>query len=312
MKFFKKNIKLLFLIILLVFGETAFTQDLNLLEKDYLRLKQKLEKEQLVSDSLNLVLKNEAEELDKEKNKPKPKVKKLEKLMAKTLTTSEDFQKQQLKTKKLEGNFESLKRKLSQKYVSILDSLKELKHTKEVEKQILIFTEKRLSIDSGIQSLDFDFQKISQIKFTAEMDSLEKRIFVDYLEKAFLQIKKQIVRAKETRKELEEVIFLREKMNEFLEDVENEEGLSLFTSSKFSRSNSEVAATDLNSGEPGKVQNLPQSLTLFRQLNLKNSSLSENKNVKISQGDYVKLLLQAEEKLEEIKETISKKLEQSK
>jgi len=208
---------------------TAFSQSLTDLELKYQNINHVMEKEQAKFDSLNLVHNNMVSVIDKEKQKEKPDKIKITNLLASTIVTSNQVKEQQIKLDKIEIELESVKKNLDTKYAAIIDSLKNLEKLKDssVDKELLKsqkleYIERRLKVAPRIYSLSFNPHKLIQYKSSSKSDTLEQKIYEEYLSNALSEVDTQMVQLALLKNEIEEIVLLQNEAFEFIEDIDSD------------------------------------------------------------------------------------------
>ncbi|KAA3606984.1 MAG: hypothetical protein DWQ06_00245 [Calditrichaeota bacterium] len=269
-----------------------------------------LQNEKLKLDSLNFVLIKQTKQIDSEKTQSNPSQNKLKKLFSKSLETSENIIFQQEKVDLQRVKIDSLKLILVQEYATSLDSLKKLPKSNFNENEIIKISEKYLLVSSKEHSLSFEIEKITNL--LPSENELENAIFLNYLENSLKEVNEKIESITKTKDELEEITFLESATNEFLEEIDEQERLGVFSSqSAFENSfdqtsleNLGIDKSSLSSPPENSIFNLQiySFHSLLNQLQIE-SSLGET----ITSENYVKILKRAKNKLIDYKEIILEK-----
>ncbi len=303
--------------------QNIYPQTLNDVEKKYETLKNNLVKEKLVLDSLYRSLEERAKLINKEKEKSKPDQDKIYELMAGSVTISNSIEVRQNKILQLEKTLEETSQKLNYHYTIIIDSLKALKQTvpatvdvKDIDEQILTTIEKRLLITPRIKQLSFIPEKILEIDLNKTKDTLQRKIYTEYLTNALNEVNTLINQVDETSREITQIIALQEKASKFLDDVEFESRIKpAGTTSTMS------APTDASirlSGEKGSEfdAQLQSYVSLNNQLNFRRSPLIHTTGEKsfkfstnqVSLKDYLELLKELKKGLSDYRSILTDKL----
>ncbi len=326
-----RTVVLLAVLLISAVTRPGFAEDTAILEIELEQLRQTLELQQVTTDSLQTELEILTHRIDQEKAKSGPDRTKLGNLMARALTISDQIDQQVRHTEKTSNRLKTLRDNLDRQYKVIIDSLRNLNESGEeaqlIETRILYFTEKRLLIAPRMASLSFDPEKISQIRLETVSDSLQKAICVEYLLRARTEIDDHRQRLNQTRIELEEIVKIRQKTDEFIAEVDDDEfrfyrpgsqaqTLEAFGDGDDSYTEDRVGFAGLKSGDIFLSQVQFFGL-LSEQLGPVDPSAIEvdwvspadSTTVNLTAQDYLELLRRIEEQLEAYHLLISVKLE---
>lgn len=269
-----------------------------------------IQDEKLKLDSLNYVLMKQTELIDWQKNKKNPDSKKLEEIFIESLKTSEKIISQKEKVDFQRMKIDSLKLILVDEYTLKLDSLKKLSQSDSIKNEILKLSEKYLLVSSKEHSLSFEIEKIASL--TPSENQLENEILLNFLANALKEVNEKIESVSKTKKELEEISFLESATNEFLEEIDEQERLGIFSSqtafeNSFDQASLENLGTDKSSLSP-----IPESsifnLQIFAYYSLLNQLEIDNSlGTTITTENYIEILEKAEKKLTEYQKIISAK-----
>ena len=204
-------------------------QSLAQLELKFLNINQLLNTELAKYDSLNSLHNNMISVIDKEKQKDEADNEKITNMLASTVVISNQVKEQQIKIDRIENDLESIKKTLDAKYATIIDSLKTLENSSEysgnkefLKSQILYYIEKRLLVAPKIYSLSFDAQKLIQYKSSSKGDTLEQKIYKEYLSNALSEVNTQAEQLTLLKDEIEEIVFLQNETFDFIEDIDSD------------------------------------------------------------------------------------------
>jgi len=227
-----------FVLFSLVIGN-AFPQSLPDLEKNYYSLEKNLEKEKAVLDSLKVKLNEKANQIDYEKSKKDPDKDKIVELMSASITISNKYDAQQKKVTQLQTKIESVKKELDKRYTSIIDSLQTLQSSGEfkgdkekLNSDILSYTETKLAIAPKISLLSFDPAKLLKIDPLKTKDSLEKAIYMEYLQNALTEINRHLTNINQQHSEINQMLLLEKKTEKFLKETEFQSGMRTQSSTR--------------------------------------------------------------------------------
>lgn len=290
-------------------------QSISELESSYNEVTQTLREEQSTLDSLRQQLEYSANQIEIEKNRSHSNRDVITALMTHGVYLSSHIKEHQKIVAVLESQLAEVRDVLDQMYRQRIDSLKEAEKTYRgdrtaLQNKILAWTEKRILLSPVIKSLSFDPKRVQDIKFTSTTDSLERIIYTDYLNKALAEVDAFLKSIKQTRREYEDIVDLRRKTDEFIEDVSEQRSIGLFVTSRTEKS------TDFGSLAGPKFSEVIVSqaqvvVTLIKQLNTNVPVVSKFSNLKkqeLSMEDYIQLLKQAEKELDTYRSIIKKKL----
>lgn len=311
------------LFVLILAPQNINTQTFNDVEKRYETLKSNLVKEKLTLDSLIQRLEERAELINEEKSKPKPDDDKIYKLKAGSVTISNSIEIQQKRIFQLEKTLEETSQKLDNHYTVLIDSLKAIKQKspktadlKDIDSQILTNIEKRLLITPRIKQLSFIPEKILEIDLSKTKDTLQRKIYSEYLTVALNEVNTLLNQVDETSSEITQIITLQAKASKFLDEVEFENRIK-----PAGTASSQSAQTDASirySDEKGSElrSQLQSYVSLNNQLNFRQPSYiprtgekflkfsNDQKNLK----EYLELLKELKKRLSDYRTIISDKL----
>lgn len=234
---------------------------------------------------------------------------------------SESIELQKMELNELQGELSAIKSDLAKSYSRGIDSLNQtlsnttdLKKREEIQKQIYVLSEKRLLMLPKFKSFSFDPHKIVEIDLHNSKDSLEEAIYRDYLNNARSEIIVTLHNLQNMRKEIEELIYLKERGNRFLEDMDDNRPLILS-----SQSFSERTATFSGFNQTDIFSNLPQAESLinimeqfqpeyFPEQKFNWTSPVDSGKVTLTLDEYQKILLRAEDILEGYLDFLNQKI----
>lgn len=179
-------------------------------------------------DSLNIQLENYLEKIDNKKAQRVQSKDEIASLMARAFSISKKIESKELQLKKIHNNLRAIKIYLNNQYTVLIDSLqqdltsnKSIKDEQVLEEEFLRLIEKRMQVSPILQTLSFDPKKIQDIKISATEDSLEKAIYIDYLQSALNDIDSHLISIGKKQNELEGMIRLEKKADVFISDIED-------------------------------------------------------------------------------------------
>jgi hypothetical protein len=324
-----KNINVI-ICILILFAFEAYCQDLQSLETKLSSLNKTLIIEKTKLDSLNNYLNDKVKEIDGEKEKKVRDNEKITRLMASSVTISSDIDNQRKKVDTIGTEIEVLKRDLTGRYSSIIDSLNSLEKgtiknvdKKEIESQIAVYTEKKLNVAPKISLLSLYPEKILEIDLSKVNNSTEKQMYREYLQTALGEVNERIDNVEARMEESKKIITLNKKTKRFLEESEFETNIR---PQSFS-TGGQVASTDHNNNygitarsQSGLALQAESYILLLNQLNLNTKTdanskwniFFDNKNPSINIEEYQKLLTLVKKRLEEYRLVLLHKLNKTK
>lgn len=179
-------------------------------------------------DSLNIQLENYLEKIDNKKAQRVQSKDEIASLMARAFSISKKIESKELQLEKIHNNLRAIKNNLNNQYTVLIDSLqqdltsnKSIKDKRVLEEEFLRLIEKRMQVSPILQTLSFDPKKIQDIKISATEDSLEKAIYIDYLQSALSDINSHLISIGKKQNELEGMIRLEKKADIFISDIED-------------------------------------------------------------------------------------------
>jgi hypothetical protein len=309
--------------------QNALPQSLTDLEKNYYTTEKNLKKEKIVLDSLKLVLNAKGNEIDIEKNKKNADKDKIVELMSALITVSNKYDAQQKKVVQLQTKFESSKIELDKEYSAIIDSLKTLQSSGEfrgdmnkLNSDILYYTETKLAIGPKISLLSFDPSKLLKIDPNKSRDSLEKAIYMEYLQDALSEVDYHLKNINEQHSEINQMLALEKKTEKFLKETEFQKGIRTQSSNR-SGTNSESLTDEATFGGVNNRDNAVKITEQFRVytllLNQLNVSIAEDLSAtdklewgsegeRLSLKEYRNLLEELRKKLQDYKLVLGNKI----
>ena len=332
--------KLFYIPFLMLFLINTFSQDVSDLEIQYSILNNSLVEAKNELDSLNQLLNKKADEIDNEKKKKKSEINIITKLMAESIIIASRVEDQQKKVNQIEGSLRFLKQSLQYKYSAIIDSLKRIENSttdkeskSELKMMMLNFTQKRLYLSPDIPLLSFNPQKILDIDLTSISDSVEKKIYLEYLMTALTEVDSHLIKIKGLSDEIHEMIILQEKTESFIDELNLDGEINRYYTLNRDRTMSyEIAGDNVNITDSKATENdyiaanmallksysvLLENLVIHRSLDFEKNpeiqsewqSFTDSTRKNLSIDSYQALLLKVEKGLEEYKMIIKYKLE---
>lgn len=323
----KQNLSFIVLVFLLT--TPLWAQDQQQSERSYYETLAAVKQQQSKLGSLNTTLADFAKEIDEAKktNLDQSQVKKL---MAQALSVSYEIEQQQNSIRKLQNQLEQHRKNLENVYTAQIDSIQLLLQSDEFSGDRLVLelkhreiAEKRMMILPLVQSFSFDPQKINSIQSIKSDDPLEQEMLKDYLNNALSEITEKLANLQNTKLELEEIVLLEEKTQHFLEDVDTDGFVGFSSASSLVNLNSpdesSVRASDLGSKANIIETRIQAYLYLVNQLELNQAVVQTISSMiepgqsasTLSNQEYLKLLIQIEQRLLDYQEILTKKLNEN-
>lgn len=323
----KQNLSFIVLVFLLT--TPLWAQDQQQSERSYYETLAAVKQQQSKLGSLNTTLADFAKEIDEAKkaNLDQGQVKKL---MAQALSVSNEIEQQQNSIRKLQNQLEQHRKNLENVYAAQIDSIQLLLQSDEFSGDRLVLelkhreiAEKRMMILPLVQSFSFDPQKINSIQSIKSDDPLEQEMLKDYLNNALSEITEKLANLQNTKLELEEIVLLEEKTQHFLEDVDTDGFVGFSSASSLVNLNSpdesSVRASDLGSKANIIETRIQAYLYLVNQLELNQAVVQTISSMiepgqsasTLSNQEYLKLLIQIEQRLLDYQEILTKKLNEN-
>lgn len=324
----KRTKTLLFITIIISLATTQLlAQNQQELERGYFETLASIKLKQTGLDSLNIQLTNLASTIDDAKKANDSEPENVRILMAQALSISNEIQAQRNLILELQNQLEEYQRDLDDLYIAETGSIQSLLQSKDFtgDKESLNtkmheLAQKRMMISPLVQSFTFDPQKVNSIQSVRSDDLLEQEMLKDYLNNAMAEITEKLAELRNTKDELEDIVLLEEKTEDFLADIDPEGFVGFTTSS--AQSNASARATDLTGAEsfsdPAKNISLQIQayVVLVNQLELSTLS-TQNLDLPLEPGsktstftnkEYLKIVEEVERQLKEYQTIISKKL----
>jgi len=262
------NSRIKYYLLVLVFViplHAGFSQNVTETEKRYNAVTITLEAEQRKLDSLNMLMNERALTISREKKKSKQDKERITDLMSKSMSLSNHISELQKRIIVLESRREDLKSVLRNVYSRIIDSLNtvkvsDMKNT-DTELQILIYSEKKLSIVQRFPDLSFNPSLIISIDPGSIKNYEERKIFRDILIKALTEIEQKINYVDKQSAEISQVLLLQKKAEKFLEESEYNNSYSISRK----KSNTELAARDGFDNSKDYVSNAANAASMLNQ-----------------------------------------------
>ena len=323
----KQNLSFIVLVFLLT--TPLWAQDQQQSERSYYETLAAVKQQQSKLGSLNTTLADFAKEIDEAKkaNLDQGQVKKL---MAQALSVSNEIEQQQNSIRKLQNQLEQHRKNLENVYTAQIDSIQLLLQSDEFSGDRLVLelkhreiAEKRMMILPLVQSFSFDPQKINSIQSIKSDDPLEQEMLKDYLNNALSEITEKLANLQNTKLELEKIVLLEEKTQHFLEDVDTDGFVGFSSASSLVNLNSpdesSVRASDLGSKANIIETRIQAYLYLVNQLELNQAVVQTISSMiepgqsasTLSNQEYLKLLIQIEQRLLDYQEILTKKLNEN-
>jgi len=307
--------------LLFLLTSSVFSQNLSSLESYAAKVRKQITLESSKLDSLNRVLNQKVDVINKEKSKQPQDKDKISKLMANSITLTNQIENVRNSLSKQEENLASIEKKLFREYTSAIDSLSELlnqsnsRTSKEnLTAQIFSLRERRLYLTQGNLKLSYNPENILSINTKSFNSSNDKKRIEEYLNNAFSEAVNKLNDVTFKLDEIEKTISLQKKAARFLEQTENEiKPVSKF-SNRTSTNESAYTGNDRADGLSEKssvsYNQLINQLSFLEPSMIKsrqnNSFTSNKKNFQLK--DYKNLLTDVKQLLTEYRYLLSNKI----
>jgi hypothetical protein len=314
----KYKLKILPAILFILFSNILYAQ--NILEHSNAKLETELNKKISTLDSLNNILEQKVTIINAEKLRSNKNNKRITELLSRTasLTNAIDIKQNEIVflTEKIEAN----KIELYKFYTAQIDSMNTsnlAENKKSVE--VIKLTEKRLLVSPKIDILSFSPQSVLKIKHPT--DSVEQKIFNEYLTDAYNEVENKINEIEMLKLEIHNIIELNNETKEFLEDIDFDNNFAVYTNPR-GISTTANAAENLQDKEDNidyaarnsldsQTKSFSEILYQFGHSDSFNSKTllnSENNSVENNLHDFNKLVEVVEKQLNDYKTIINNKL----
>jgi len=213
------------------------------LEKKFDKLTNDFNTKNKVLDSLEIVLEQKIRIIETEKlNADKDKTK-LAELLANTAGLTNKIDETQSEIDNIANKLESTKEALHLFYSKQIDSLKSSdKKNQNNQVEIIKLIEKRLLVAPKINILSFSPNSVIDIK--KAKDSVEQKIFTEYLTEAYSEIEIKLYEIEKLRLEIKNMIALNEETKEFLEDIDFDNNYAVFSNPQSTTEGSKASVSD--------------------------------------------------------------------
>lgn len=318
-------------ILLLIFGViTAYVevlpQNLEVLENRYNYLRVNYEKDIQVLDSLKSILEKRAQQIEVEKQKQNPDANKINAFRSGSVTLSTSINNYQEKLENDVKELRNLSKTLEHKYAARIDSLKLLQksmpeNSEELNREILVYTERQLSIFPQIEMLSFNPRKILEIDLSKAKTNEEKFLLKEYLNNALTEVNSLLKETSIQSEEIENALILQKKSSKFLTDAELDRDIKV---GNIARSSS-TSRTSVNAGLGDEIkldysEQMNSYSLLVNQLNIFNKSenitsqkfMYKSGKTNLNLKEYSELLIEVKQKLNDYKLVLTNKLNQAK
>ncbi|MBU1095234.1 MAG: hypothetical protein KKB34_02030 [Bacteroidetes bacterium] len=301
-------------------------QSLTKYENEYLNLTKKINIEYQILDSLNKVYNKEIQKIEFEKKKNSPNQNVIESIMSGAVVISGSINKTQLKIDLYNREIEKKKNYLDKLYTIKIDSLKKLEYDKKYEGNkgtlnldILSYIEKRLIVKPPVGSLSYNPNELVNIELSSITDEKEKQLYIEYIKAALAETDKQISIIRKESDRLDEMLSLKKKVDDFIDDSDFRTNLA--RSKQSAQANKSIENSDIDFNYANRENNLlPQVKTfsiILDQLKFSGniskmdpSKLNQyvNGTNNISLIEYRSLLIEVESRLSKYKTILNIKL----
>ena len=314
----------IFLIITLTLSINLSAQSMSDLEKKYSNDSYNFQSAQSRLDSLQKILNDKANQIDIEKrNQPKDEDK-IKALMANSILISNQIEALQKKLPDLRNKLELSKKELYEFYSLKVDSLKEIQKSgetnqskEEIDKQILIFTGKKIIVSPAITSLSFKPEKLINLNLNSIKDQNERSLYKEYLQNALAEIEDKLKSVEKELTETNQIVQLQKRMSRFIDEADFEREIQPAHSvpEKTEQNSWDNSTTGLFDNKDVREQTTNYA-TILNQISIYQTN--EIKNILFSTGrtdfslkDYQRLLKQVKISLQDYRAILIDKLDSS-
>jgi chromosome segregation ATPase len=274
-------------------------------------------------DSLQVKLDSYSRQIEMEKSQGTVNEKKIRSWFEMINHLSQDINIQEKKSRTIQQKIFSTRTELDKHYTIAIDSLQELsrltsdqQQQAELNAQIIEITEKRITVLPVFKAFSFDPQKISEMSLQETSDSLEFAIYLDYLTNARKEVQGTLRSIEITRKEIDDLLWLQQRSNHFLEELDENRPLAFFSQTVETGSTPQntYTTTDLSDGSQISIQTQAQSLfNLLSQLPGETPNFSwvaplDSGRVFLTLKDYRNALKNAEKSLKNYQKVLDHKI----
>lgn len=319
--------KILVLFVLLLPLGYAMPQSVEALESRFNALQNRLSYETRMHDSLNTLWNNRVKMIERVKSDSPENKTLVSSLMSGSVNLSKSVTAWGNKIEITNRECDKLKNQLYEKYTQMIESLNNVKNDPAVKKQIVLYTEKRLSVSPSVSQLSVNPEKLISLDINRIKNSEEKQIYTEYLLVARQEVSRELDRVSASYREADNIIRLEKKSRRFIEETEFE-NKALYSQTRNSKSkaayqsgqNPADGAPHYNVGNAASntlnAQYIAHSMVLMQLNNQqkpsdsgKFESISKN-NRNVSLIEYRDLLAKLRTRLQDYKTILTHKYEQ--
>jgi hypothetical protein len=317
----KQNI--IFILSLLLFSVFALNKPYAQTSKELEHNKQKqlLRLQERKLDSLNIILQKKIISINKEKSKPETDKSKLQKLLSGTANLTNEIEKTQIIISGINTKIKVLEKELVHIYTKEINEIKKSSLSKkEKNKQIIKLTEKKLLVSPKIDILSFNPNKI--LLTNKPKDSIKQKIYYEHLVYAQNEIEKRIKETHKLKTEIENIILLSEKSEEFLEESNFDNDVISYTTTPQNKANNLSSDGSYFDASKERGNNILSQTNSFSEIlnQIKLSSINKEQsfdinnltlNEKTNIYNFKKIIEQVEQQLKEYLSVINNKLKET-
>jgi len=268
-------------------------------------------------DSLNLILTEKVNLINTEKSRKNPNSEKVTELLSNTSKLTNSIEKLELEISSTNKELESVKKILFNYYTSQIDSLKALDPESNTD-EIIVLTEKKLSVSNKIDLLSFDPSKVLNIKPTKNVT--KQKVYNEFLISAKNEVDSKISEIKKLKEEVNNILALNSAKEEFLEEISFNNrivGTKKIDNQTSTESSDYYSNPDVTNARNSVKEYSASFNGILNQLSLNNiSSTQMNTSRKLNSDyytstnlkDFLKLMNKVEKELSDYKLVINNKI----
>ncbi|MGH1363629.1 MAG: hypothetical protein ACRBF0_08740 [Calditrichia bacterium] len=315
-----------FLILLIA---TCAAQELPVVEQSFLTTLQSSTQLQKRISRLDSLLMHKATEIEGAKKAQPRSESTIKSLMSEGIALSDSMANYRKKLADIQKQLKQEQQQLGALYRERIKTLRETladvsaEQAVDINRRIDLLSHKYLLLNPALQQLSFDPERIEKINLAIISDPIERDILTAFLQKANMEVNERLKQIRSNREELEPLIRLNEKRQDFLAEV-NDDNFTFFGGSGIETATSDELRTTSGFSSDEHIQSLlfeqnANSIALFfgqleisnfqeADLSITDSSLNAGR---FSSGEYLKLLKEIEKQLSSMDKKIRRHLDEA-
>jgi len=318
-----------FIPFLILFIATCAAQELTVVERSFLTTLQSSTQLQKRINKLDSLLMHKATEIEGAKKARTRSESTIKMLMSEGIALSDSIANYRKQLSAIQNQQRQEQEQLGALYRERIKTLRETledvsaEQAVDINKRIDLLSHKYLLLNPALKQLSFDPERIEKINLAIISDPIERDILTAFLQKANMEVNERLKQIRSTREEVEPLIRLNEKRQDFLAEV-NDDNFTFFGGSGIETAASDEIRTTGEFTSDERIQSLlfeqnANSIALFfgqleisnfqeSDLSITDSSLNAGR---FSSSEYLKLLKEIEKQLSSMDKKIRRHLDEA-